>query len=189
MKLTDTQLVLLSAASQRDDGMFVRPASMIATAAHAAVAGGPEGLCEEGPERRVRHLAGGHRELPMPASLVGMPVDPDVIGGIKKSRIDPVPVPDHRLQEGKVTAIAAADAVICEPPNVAGLAARGHCARRDDVIVRVSAVAQEHVELTRREPGDAEVEVEVEASEFSQLHLEQVQVPAGVDRDLVVGKP
>ena len=48
MKLTDTQLVLLSAASQREDELFVRPSSMNATAANAAVAAlHRKGLAEE----------------------------------------------------------------------------------------------------------------------------------------------
>ena len=48
MKLTDTQLVLLSAASQREDEFFVRPSSMNATAANAAVAAlHRKGLAEE----------------------------------------------------------------------------------------------------------------------------------------------
>ena len=50
---------------------------------------GAERLGEEGPERRLAHLARGHRELAVPALGVGVAVDPDVVGRIEEGRVDP----------------------------------------------------------------------------------------------------
>lgn len=37
--------------------------------------------------------------------------------------------------------------------------------------------------------GECEIEVDVDGSEFSELHLEKVQVPAGIQCDLVIRLP
>ena len=75
-------------------------------------------------EGLVAHLARGHGELPVPALGIGMAVDADVVGRIEEGRVDPRAVADHRLQEREIPAVAAADAVLAQDPDVAGLRAR-----------------------------------------------------------------
>ena len=78
---------------------------------------------------RLVHLARGHRELAMASLGVGMPVDPDVVGRIEEGGVDRGALADHRLQELEVAAVAAADAVLAEDPDVARLCPRACRAR------------------------------------------------------------
>src|SRR3954452_19332077 len=61
--------------------------------------GGPQRFLQETPERRLRHLAGSHRELPVPAFGVGMAADPHIVGRVEESDIDQVALADHLAQE------------------------------------------------------------------------------------------
>ena len=116
---------------------------------------GAEGLGQEAAERRFAHLARRHGELAVPALGVGMAVDPDIVGRIEEGRVDPGPFPDHRLQEARIAAVAAADAMLAENPDVAGPGARRDRDGRDDVVLGVGLALEDHVDLAAGEAGDA----------------------------------
>ena len=60
--------------------------------------------------------------------------------------------------------------------------------RRDDLVVGIGRVAQHDVDLARAEPGQREVDVELGQRQIGQLELEELEIPAGIERDLVVGE-
>ena len=144
---------------------------------------------EEAPERRLAHLARGHGELAVPAPGVGVAVDPDVVGRIEEGGVDPGIGTDHRLQEGRVAAVAAADPVLAEDPDVAGPGAGFRRHRRDHLVLGIGRTLEDHVDLAGGEAGQRQVEVDVEHRQLAELELQEVEVPAGAERDLVVGDP
>ena len=160
---------------------------------HRAVArdpgAGAERVGEEAPERRLAHLARGHGELAVAALGIGMAIDPDVVGRIEEGGIDDRAVADHRLQEGEVAAVAAADAMLTEDPDVAGPGAGGHRHRRDHLVLGIGRTLQDHVDLAGGEAGERKIEIDVEHRQFAELELQEIEVPAGAERDLVVGDP
>jgi hypothetical protein len=99
MTLTDTQLILLSAASQRDDLLFARPATMNPRAADAAmVAVVRRGLAEEvatvrdQPHWHVDRSLGpiGYRVSARGLAALGLPLDDD------SPAVEPRPEDEHR---------------------------------------------------------------------------------------------
>ena len=160
---------------------------------HCAIAGNPgagaEGIGEKAPERRRIHLARGHGELGVPTLRIGMAIDPDVVGRIEEGGIDRRAAAHHRPQEGKVAPVAAADPVLTEDPDIAGPGAGDRRDRRDHFVLGIGRTFQDHVDLAGREAGQRQVEIDVEHRQFGQLDLEEIEVPAGAERDPVVGDP
>ena len=64
-----------------------------------------------------------------------------------------------------------------------------HDLRRGDLIVRIVGRGENHIDLSRREPGQCGIDVDIERSEFAQFQLQDFQIPAGIERDLVVSDP
>ena len=139
------------------------------------------------------HLPGRHGELTVfdAAQAAGMPVDRDVVGRIGEDH--PGPLARHQDREhGRVAHIATDQPVRPELPDVAP-ADPGGGGLRESVVGRVIRLLggdgrQEGVDLRNREARDAEVEVEVRGQQRPQLRGEQVLVPAGVERQFVVGE-
>ena len=98
---------------------------------------GAQRLLEECLELGRVHLAGRHGELAMPAAGIGMAVDPHVIGRIQEGGVDLGVVADDLLKERDVPAIAAADAMSAEFPDVAGLRPRFGGDLRDAIVVGI----------------------------------------------------
>ena len=61
--------------------------------------------------------------------------------------------------------------------------------RRDDLVLGIGRAFQDHVDLAGGEAGQREVEVDVEHRQLAELELQEIEVPAGAERDLVVGDP
>ena len=89
-----------------------------------------------------------------------MAIDLHVIGRIEKRGIDRA-VADHFAQECDFAPVAAADAVLAQLPDVTGL--RTGCFRdgRNDLVVGVFAVFQDHVDLARAEARQTKINVDV----------------------------
>jgi hypothetical protein len=92
-------------------------------------------------------------------------------------------------QEARVAAVAAADPVVAEDPDVAGPGAGFGRHRWDHLVLGINRTLEDHVDFAGREAGEREIEVDVEHRQLAELELQQVEVPAGAERDLVVGDP
>ena len=68
---------------------------------------------------------------------------------------------DDLLQELEVAAVAAADDMLAEQPDVARPRSRGGRNGRDHVVLGILG-PQQHVELAGGEAGDGQIEVEIE---------------------------
>ena len=148
-------------------------------------AGSRQAILEELAEHRLRHLAGGHRELPVTASGIGMTADAHVVGRIQKGRIDARVLANDLVQEREVAAVAAADNMLAEPPDVAWPRSRGGRNGRDHVVLGILG-PQQQIEFAGGEPGEAQIEIK--RGKLAKLLLEQVEVPPGIEGDLVVGQ-
>src|SRR5271170_4153019 len=120
----------------------------------------------------------------MAASGYRMPSNPHIVGGIEESGIDTLLVADDPLQKFGIAAVATSNAVVSENPDITRL--RSGCRRngRDDLVVRVAGRGENHIDLAVRESG--QIDVDIERSEFAQFQLQDFQVPAGIERYLVV---
>ena len=152
------------------------------------LAAAPSVSARKAPERLLRHLAGSHRELAVAAFGIGVAADPDVVGRIQEGGIDPGALADHlSARNSTVAAVAAADAVLAKiqmsPGLVRGVVGTGGITSSSGSAAR----AEQHVDLAGRKTGERQIEVDVERGELGQLHLQDVEIPAGVESDLVVG--
>ena len=152
-----------------------------------------EGLLQKRGERLPAHLPGGHGELAVrdAAQAAGMPGDRDVVGRIGEDH--PGLLARHQGGEhGWVAHIATDQPVRPELPDLTPVDPGGSGVGQGVVgrIIRLlgSDGRQEVVELGDREAGDPNVEVEVRGHQRPQLCGEQVLVPAGIEREFVVGE-
>ena len=115
------------------------------------------------------------------------PPNPHIVGRIEEGRIDSCPVADDPLQKSGITAVATSNPVIPENPDVTRL--RSWCRRngRDDFVVRIAGRGEDHIDLAGREAGQSRIDINIDRSEFAQFQLQDFQIPAGIERDLVVG--
>ena len=118
----EVQEAAIDRSSDRRDLLHVAPVH--ADKMHGAVArhrgDGAQRLLQEGAERVVRHLAGGHGEFAVPSALIGVTVDLHIVGRIEKGRIDLLALADHALEKGDIPSVAAPDPVLAADPDVAG---------------------------------------------------------------------
>ena len=61
--------------------------------------------------------------------------------------------------------------------------------RRDHFVLGIGRTLEDHVDLAGGEAGERKVEIDVEHRQFAELELQEIEVPAGAERDLVVGEP
>ena len=119
---------------------------------------------------------------------VGVTVDLDVVRRIEERRVDRGAVADDGTEEHRVAAIAAADAVLAADPDIAGLRPWVGRHRGDELVVGIGLTLQHDVDLAAREPGQRQVEIDIENGKLGELELEDVEVPPRAKRELVVGK-
>ena len=117
------------------------------------------------------------------------PLIADVVGRIEEGRVHPQVLADHRPQELLIAAIAAADPMLAEDPDVAGLGARRHRHRRNDLVLGIARSLEDHIDLAAGEAGEREIELHIDPGKLAELELEEIEVPAGTERDLVVSEP
>src|ERR1700676_2758115 len=118
-----------------------------------------------------------------------MPPNPHIVGRIEESRIDTRLVADDPLQKSSIATIAPSHPGISENPDIARL--RLWCRRngRDDLVVRIVDRRENHIDLAGREAGQSGVDIDIERREFAQFQLQDFQIPAGIERDLIIGDP
>ena len=61
--------------------------------------------------------------------------------------------------------------------------------RRDHLVLGIGRSLEDHVDLAGGEAGQRQVEIDVEHRQLAELELQEIEVPAGAERDLVVGDP
>src|SRR5262249_28356517 len=103
--------------------------------------------------------SGGHR----------MPPNPHIVGRIEESRIDACPVADDLLQKSSITAIATSHSMLAKNPDVTQLGSRCRWKGRDDLIVRIVARGQNHIDLTCRKAGQSRIGIDFERRKFTQF--------------------
>ena len=126
---------------------------------------------------------------PEPADVA---VDRHVVGRIGEDEVGPRPV-HQRLEVDLAARVAAQQAMAAEPPEIAVARDRragceGNCIVRPigTVGIRLARLVDDEVDLGQAEAGQLDVEVEVD--QRLQLDREDLLVPAGIERELVVGE-
>jgi hypothetical protein len=156
----------------------------------------PERLLQEAGEGFGRHLADPHGELAMadPAKPRDMAVDRHVVGRVGEDEIRPF-IPHQHGEDGPVPGIPADQAMAAEAPHVAGPRDGGRriAGCKGDVLrlgrtVRgaLMSLLENDVDLGGGEAGELDVELDVD--EALQLDRQQIPVPAGIERELIVGQ-
>jgi hypothetical protein len=56
------------------------------------------------------------------------------------------------------------------------------------LVVRISLRGQQHIDLAGRKPREGKIEINLEVGEFLKLRLQEVHIPASVERNLIVGQ-
>jgi hypothetical protein len=116
-----------------------------------------------------------------------MPANPHIVGGIEESHIHMRSVADDPLQKSGITAVAASNPMLAEYPDVAWLRSRRCREGRNDLIIGIGSRRENDVDLTGREAGQSRIDIDIDRSELAQFELQDFQIPAGIERDLVVG--
>jgi hypothetical protein len=113
--------------------------------------------------------------------------DSDVIGRVEECGVDPRTLADNSPQKPGIAAIAATHPVLPKDPDVARLCPRLRRDRRDDLVFGVRRRRQNYINLAARKTGQCQVDIDFNRVELAQLQLQNLRIPAGVERDLVVG--
>src|SRR5262245_1145682 len=118
-----------------------------------------------------------------------MSPNPHIVGRIEESRIDAYAVANDPLQKSGIPAVAASNAMLAENPDITRL--RPWCRRngRDDFVVRILGRSENHIDLAGREAGQGSIDINIDRCELAQFLLQDFQIPAGIERDLIVGNP
>jgi len=140
-------------------------------------------------EGGLAHLARGHGELGMPAARVDEAIDLHVVGRVEERGVDRRALADDAAQEGRVPAVATADAVRAEAPDISRPGSRRPWHGRHHLVIGIGAAIEDDVDFARREAGEAQIDFQIRRGELAEFGFEQLDVPASVQRDLVVGEP
>src|SRR6516164_4461990 len=152
---------------------------------------------EEGAELHLAHLTRGHHELAVLSArsyraspnIDRISPDPHIVGRIKESRIDTRPVADDPLQKSGIAAVATSNPVLAQNPDIAWLRPWRYREGRDDLIIGIGGRRENDVDLASREAGQRGIDIDIDRSEFAQFQLQDFQIPAGIESNLVVGDP
>ena len=147
-----------------------------------------KGFGKKSPESLVRHLTGSHRELAVAPFRVRVAADPNVVRWIQEGRIDRSIIANDLAKEVEVATIAATNAVLATNPDIAGMCAGLKRNGRNRLVVRIALRRQQHVDLAGRKPSERKVEIDLEVSKLLKLQLQKISIPAGVERNLIIGK-
>ena len=162
----------------------------------AAGRGGvPKGQLQKCRELRSRHLAGAHGELTVPNAPQSAPmaIDGIVAGRISEDKIHPLTI-EKTIKALAPSGVATEQAMSIEQPQIARAGGRRHRlgqGRRliGEFALRIGTASprllEHEIDFGQREAGNLNAEVEVH--ERLKLDGEQLVVPTGVKRQLVVG--
>ena len=114
-----------------------------------------------------------------------MPADRDIVGRVEKGCVDLHVFPDNAPQERAVATITTSKAMVAEEPDIIRPGSRRRGYLREMIVVRIVRTRKGDIDLPRREAREAEIEVHV--GEIAQFQLQEIEVPARTERDLVVG--
>src|SRR5262249_22498694 len=92
-----------------------------------------------------------------------------IVGGIKERRINMDAVSDDLLQKLSIAAVATAHPVIPENPDIARLRSGRYRSRGDDLVVRIGGRRQDYIDLAGRKPGQGEIEIDIDRSQFAEF--------------------
>lgn len=120
---------------------------------------------------------------------IGVAVDLHIVRRIEERRIDRLAFADDRTQEVEIPSVAAADAVLVELPDVPDACAQLGRDCRNHLVIGINLLTQHDIDLTPAEPGQPKVHVELGQRQFGELELEDLDIPAGIQGDLVVREP
>ena len=143
----------------------------------------------------LRHLAGGHGELGVPAAAqaAGVAIDGAVVGRIGEDHLGQIAV--HQASDGiGIPCVPTQQPVAAKAPEVAEAAHRRRLRleRRHLVGSRVVAFAgrtlDQKVDLGRGKAGHRQIEAELEAGQLGQLQRQQLAIPAGQLGQPVIGQ-
>ena len=151
--------------------------------------GSAQRLGQKRPELPSAHLPRSHCELAVAPGSVGAAVDLHVVGRVEEGSVNLRTFANHALQEVDVAAVAASEPMFSKYPDVTDLGPRLDGDSRDDFVVGIVGGLQYDIDLSRRKAGQREIEVDIDRADLVQLKLEDLEVPAGIERDLVVGQP
>src|SRR6516165_8119282 len=118
-----------------------------------------------------------------------MPADPHIVGGSRQAASTSAPFADDPPQESGITAVATSDPMLAENPDITWLRPWRYREGRDDLIIGIGGRREDHVDLASREAGQRGIDIDIDRSEFAQFQLQDFQIPAGIESDLVVGDP
>ena len=118
-----------------------------------------------------------------------MPANPHIVGRIEESRIDTRPIAENPPQEIGIATVATSHPMISENPDIARLRSWRFRNRRDDFVIGIGGRRENDIDLARREAGQRRIDVDINRGEFAQFQLQDFQIPAGIECDLIVGDP
>lgn len=153
-----------------------------------------EGLAEEPGELRTTHFPACERELAVPdrAQAANIAVDLHVVRRIGEDEVGLGAI-HQRLEVDRAARIAAQQAMAAKVPQVARTRHGRASSKSDSVLGLVRAVRiclarllYGEVDLGQAEPGQLDVELEVDHR--LKLDGEEFLVPAGIERELVIGE-
>ena len=196
----DAQVLELGKDRPPGRQQFAHMAPVHADERDGAVAAGRGGMpkrrLQEGRECLARHFAGPHGELAMAdaAEPAHVSIDRNIVGRISEDEIGAF-VAQKALERLTLSRIPTQEPVAPEQPQVArpGHPEGGIDKRRGGVLCivgrirrRLSGFVEQHIDFSQREPGDLDIEFEID--ERLQFDGENLAVPAGVEGQLVVGQ-
>jgi len=79
--------------------------------------------------------------------------------------------------------------MLAENPDITWLRPWRYREGRDDLIIGIGGRREDHDDLASREAGQRGIDIDIDRSEFAQFQLQDFQIPAGIESDLVVGDP
>ncbi len=109
-------------------------------------------------------------------------------GGSRNAASIDAPSPTTPPEKLRVASVAAADAVLAQNPDVAEHRLGLDRNRRNDLFIGIIGSLENDVDLAACKAGQRQVEVDIERADLVELEPEDLDVPSGIQRDLVVGK-
>ncbi len=161
-----------------------------AVATHAGGVG--QGRCQKLRKLGAGHFARGHGEFAMAdtAKPGDVAVDGDVVGRIGEDQIGALAA-HQRFEILFLAGVAADQPMSSQDPEIAGAADGPRWGRRQ-IVERVrglggalALLVDHEIDFGEREAGEGEIEADI--AERQQLVGEDVEIPAGVEGELVVG--
>ena len=118
-----------------------------------------------------------------------MPADPHIVGGSRKAASTRAPLPMTRCRNP--ASRPSPHPIRCSPrnPDITRLRSWHYRKGRDDLIIGIGGRREDDVDLAGRKAGQSGIDIDIDRSEFAQFQLQDFDIPAGIESNLVVGNP